>query len=134
MSPQNRPLTYSYSATAGTVSGSGTTRYLLLHGRADRRGRHHLQRLRRQGPDGDGQHQRDHHWLRMWLRFRTPRRFARSRFDKDKKRPTRVDNEAKACLDEVALDLQKQSDAKAVVVGSRTPRRRTPRRRKRSAP
>jgi hypothetical protein len=28
-----------------------------------------------------------------------------------------VDNEAKACLDEVALDLQRQSDAKAVVVG-----------------
>ncbi len=25
MSPQNRPLTYSYSASAGTVSGSGTT-------------------------------------------------------------------------------------------------------------
>jgi outer membrane protein OmpA-like peptidoglycan-associated protein len=25
MSPQNRPLTYSYSATSGTVSGSGTT-------------------------------------------------------------------------------------------------------------
>jgi hypothetical protein len=39
-------------------------------------------------------------------------------FSKDKKRPTRVDNEAKACLDEVALDLQKQSDAKAVVVGA----------------
>ncbi len=28
-----------------------------------------------------------------------------------------MDNEAKACLDEVALDLQRQSDAKAVVVG-----------------
>jgi hypothetical protein len=28
-----------------------------------------------------------------------------------------VDNEAKACLDEVALSLQRQSDAKAVVVG-----------------
>ena len=39
-------------------------------------------------------------------------------FENDKKRPTRVDNEAKACLDEVALDLQRQSDAKAVVVGS----------------
>src|SRR5208337_1218991 len=38
-------------------------------------------------------------------------------FATDKKRPTRVDNEAKACLDEVALDLQKQADAKAVVVG-----------------
>jgi hypothetical protein len=39
-------------------------------------------------------------------------------FEKDKRRPARVDNEAKACLDEVALDLQKQSDAKAVVVGN----------------
>jgi hypothetical protein len=29
-----------------------------------------------------------------------------------------VNNEAKACLDEVALDLQKQSDAQAVVVGT----------------
>jgi hypothetical protein len=38
-------------------------------------------------------------------------------FDKDKKRPTRVDNEAKACLDQVALDLQNQADAKAVIVG-----------------
>jgi outer membrane protein OmpA-like peptidoglycan-associated protein len=38
-------------------------------------------------------------------------------FTTDKARPTRVDNEAKACLDEVALDLQRQSDAKAVVVG-----------------
>ncbi len=25
MSPQNRPLTYSYSATGGTVTGTGTT-------------------------------------------------------------------------------------------------------------
>jgi pyruvate/2-oxoglutarate dehydrogenase complex dihydrolipoamide acyltransferase (E2) component len=41
-------------------------------------------------------------------------------FDKDKKRPTRVDNEAKACLDQVALDLQQQADAKAVVVGEST--------------
>ena len=32
-------------------------------------------------------------------------------------RPTRVDNEAKACLDQVALDLKQQADAKAVVVG-----------------
>jgi hypothetical protein len=38
-------------------------------------------------------------------------------FDKDAKRPTRVDNEAKACLDGVALDLQRQADAKVVIVG-----------------
>jgi uncharacterized protein len=41
-------------------------------------------------------------------------------FATDKQRPTRVDNEAKACLDEVALDLLKQSDAKVVVVGTAT--------------
>jgi hypothetical protein len=29
----------------------------------------------------------------------------------------RVDNEAKACLDQVALDLKQQADAKAVIVG-----------------
>jgi outer membrane protein OmpA-like peptidoglycan-associated protein len=38
-------------------------------------------------------------------------------FDRDKKRPARVDNEAKACLDDVALNLQQQTDASAVVVG-----------------
>ena len=38
----------------------------------------------------------------------------------DKKRPMRVDNEAKACLDQVALDLKQQADAKAVVVGEQT--------------
>jgi outer membrane protein OmpA-like peptidoglycan-associated protein len=39
-------------------------------------------------------------------------------FDRDKRRPVRVDNEAKACLDDIALDLQKQPDAKLVIVGN----------------
>jgi hypothetical protein len=38
-------------------------------------------------------------------------------FSRDNKRPTRVDNEALACLDEIALDLQRQSDATLVLVG-----------------
>jgi hypothetical protein len=41
-------------------------------------------------------------------------------FDKDKKRPARVDNEAKACLDDIALTLQSKSDASLAVVGSAT--------------
>ena len=41
-------------------------------------------------------------------------------FATDKKRPMRVDNEAKACLDQVALDLKQQADAKLVVVGEQT--------------
>jgi hypothetical protein len=39
-------------------------------------------------------------------------------FERDKKRPARVDNEAKACLDDVALKLQSASDAKLAVVGA----------------
>jgi hypothetical protein len=39
---------------------------------------------------------------------------------KDKKKPARVDNEAKAILDDVALRLQRDADAKAVVIGNFT--------------
>jgi len=116
VSPQNRPLTYSYSASAGSVSGSGTTATFSSTGAPT-------------GPagitcnvtDDKGQtarfNQRDHSGA---VCCATPHAQALCSitFDKDKKRPTRVDNEAKACLDEVALDLQKQSDAKAVVVGA----------------
>ncbi len=46
-------------------------------------------------------------------------------FEKNKLQPTMVDNDAKACLDEVALDLQKQPDARVVVVGQSTAREKT---------
>jgi len=39
-------------------------------------------------------------------------------FERDRKRPTRVDNEAKACLDDIALTLRRQTDAKLVIVGN----------------
>ena len=39
-------------------------------------------------------------------------------FERDAKRPTRVDNEAKACLDDVALNLQRSTDAKLALVGN----------------
>ena len=38
-------------------------------------------------------------------------------FERDKKRPARVDNEAKACLDDVALELNRQVDASVVLIG-----------------
>jgi len=38
-------------------------------------------------------------------------------FTRDQKRPTRVDNEAKACLDDIALTMQHFSSAKLVIVG-----------------
>ena len=39
-------------------------------------------------------------------------------FQRDTRRPTRVDNEAKACLDDVALNLQRTADAKLALVGN----------------
>jgi len=39
-------------------------------------------------------------------------------FERDKARPSRVDNEAKACLDDVALALQRSSDAKLSLVAN----------------
>jgi hypothetical protein len=41
-------------------------------------------------------------------------------FERDAKRPTRVDNEAKACLDDIALNLQRSTDAKLALVGNAT--------------
>jgi hypothetical protein len=41
-------------------------------------------------------------------------------FGRDAQRPTRVDNEAKACLDGIALNLEQHPDADVVVVGEAT--------------
>jgi hypothetical protein len=39
-------------------------------------------------------------------------------FERDPRRPARVDNEAKACLDGIALNLQRASDARIALVGN----------------
>jgi hypothetical protein len=115
-SPQNRPLTYSYKASAGTIDGTGTTAKFSSTG----------------APTGaveitcsvsDDKSQVATATTTVTINPPPPppvehvKELCNITFEKDKKRPTRVDNEAKACLDQVALDLQQQSDAKAVVVG-----------------
>jgi hypothetical protein len=42
-------------------------------------------------------------------------------FSRDVHRPARVDNEAKGCLDQMALTLNRQSDSKLVMVGNSDP-------------
>jgi hypothetical protein len=116
MSPQNRPLTYTYSASAGTVNGSGNTATFSSTGAPT-------------GPvtitcnvsDDKGHNASAESTVTIEAPPPPPQPKTQAlcsiTFTTDKRRPTRVDNEAKACLDEVALDLQKQPDAKAVVVG-----------------
>ena len=51
-------------------------------------------------------------------RSHNPKTSAPSTSSVDARRPTRVDNEAKACLDDVALNLQRTTDAKVALVGN----------------
>lgn len=117
VSPQNRPLSYSYSASAGTVTGGGNTAEFSSAG----------------APTGavgitcsvsdDKSHTVTANTNVTVLAPPPPppppktQALCNIAFSTDKKRPTRVDNEAKACLDQVALDLKQQPDAKAVIVG-----------------
>jgi len=116
VSPQNRPLTYTYSTSAGQINGSNTTATLSTSGAPA-------------GPitvtcnvsDDKGQTASTTTSVNIEQPPPPPQPKTQTlcsiNFDRDKRRPARVDNEAKACLDDVALNLQRQSDATAVVVG-----------------
>ncbi len=117
MSPQNRPLTYSYTASAGTVSGSGAMATFNSTGAPTG-----AVGITCNVSDDKGQTATANTSVTIVAPYIPPPPHTQAlcsvSFDKDTKRPTRVDNEAKACLDDVALSLQKSPDAKAVVVGA----------------
>jgi outer membrane protein OmpA-like peptidoglycan-associated protein len=116
MSPQNRPLSYTYSASAGSVSGNGTSATFSSAGAPVG-----TTGITCNVSDDKGQTATASTSVTVTAPYVAPvphtQALCSIAFSKDKKRPARVDNEAKACLDDVALSLQKQSDAKAVVVG-----------------
>lgn len=124
LSPQNRPLTYTYAATTGTVSGTGTTATYSSTGAETG-----AVTITGTVTDDKGQTATCQTSLTIEAPVAvTPKTqtLCSITFTKDTKRPTRVDNEAKACLDQVALSLQNQSDAKAVVVGEETSAEKEP--------
>lgn len=116
VSPQNRPLTYSYTASAGTVSGSGTTAEYSSAGAPTG-----AVEVTCNVSDDKGHTATANTTVTIEAPPPPPQPHTQTlcsiSFTTDKKRPTRVDNEAKACLDQVALDLKQNADAKAVVVG-----------------
>jgi outer membrane protein OmpA-like peptidoglycan-associated protein len=116
MSPQNRPLTYSYSASAGSVSGSGSTATLSTAGAAPG-----TITVTCNVVDDKGQTASATTTVTVNAPPPPPAPTTSAlcsvSFERDAKRPSRVDNEAKACLDDVALKLQSASDAKLAVVG-----------------
>jgi hypothetical protein len=119
VSPQNRPLTYSYSATAGTVNGTGTTAEYSSAGAPTG-----TVGITGNVSDDKGHTANSQVSLTITAPYVPPppktQALCTLSFANDPKRPMRVDNEAKACLDQIALDLKQQSDAKAVLVGEET--------------
>ncbi len=120
VSPQNRPLTYSYSASAGSVSGTGTTATLSTTGAP-------AGTITVTGTTADDKGQTASATTTVDVEQPPPpptphaKQLCSIQFNTDKRRPTRVDNEAKACLDDVALNAQQQADASLVVVGNSAP-------------
>jgi hypothetical protein len=121
VSPQNRPLTYSYSTTAGTISGSGSTATLSTNGAAPG------STITVSCDVVDDKAQTASSTTTVMVSAPPPPPQVTSSalcsisFDRDARRPTRVDNEAKACLDDIALSAQRDPQAKLAIVGSAAP-------------
>lgn len=117
-SPSNRALTYSYTSTAGMVTGMGATATLNTSGTADK-----SITVTCAVVDDQGKSATARTTVQILPAILPPvpstQALCTISFDRDRKRPARVDNEAKGCLDDIALTLQRQGDAKLVIVGSR---------------
>jgi hypothetical protein len=124
VSPQSRPLTYTYSATAGTISGVGSTATFSSAG----------------APTGqvgitcnvadDKNHTASADTTVAIVAPPPPpaphvQELCSLSFSRDAKRPTRVDNEAKACLDQIAINLKQSPDARAVIVADSNVKEKT---------
>jgi hypothetical protein len=120
LSPQNRPLTYSYSSSAGSISGNTATATLNTAGAAPGS----TISVTCNVVDDKGKTASQQTTVTVeTVPVVTPQTqsLCTIAFDKDKKRPTRVDNEAKACLDDIALSAQRDSTAKLAIVGNSEP-------------
>ncbi len=117
VSPQNRPLTYSYTSTSGSVSGSGSTATLATAGTALG-----VVSVTCSVADDKGGNASGTTSVTIAAPAPPPMpavsEMCSVKFERDLRRPVRVDNEAKACLDEVALSLQHSSDATLALVGN----------------
>jgi outer membrane protein OmpA-like peptidoglycan-associated protein len=118
MSPQNRALTYSYTASAGQISGTGPTATLTTAGVPPGTIQVTCNVTDDLGKSATAS-------TSVVVQSVAPPPAAPSSqtlcsiaFDRDARRPTRVDNEGKACLDDLALSLQQNTGATLDLVGN----------------
>jgi hypothetical protein len=110
-SPDNRPLAYSYSSNAGSIAGSDNTAMLDTRGTGT-------------GPISVSCTATDDRNLSAtaMTSVNVEAQAAESRMSEcGFNRTARVDNKCKAILDDVALQMQRDPEAKAVVIGESGP-------------
>lgn len=117
-SPDNRPLTYAFTASGGRITPDGAQSTLDTTGAPA-------------GPitvnctstDDRGLSASSSTVVNVWLRPAPPQASDGGSIDfsRDKRRPARVDNMAKAFLDDCALRLQREAGTRAVIVGNAAP-------------
>jgi OmpA family len=119
VSPQNRPLTYSYSASSGSITGNTSSATLSTAGAAPG-----TITVTANVVDDKGQTASCTTSVSVTAPPPPPapttQMLCSMNFERDTRRPGRVDNEAKACLDDITLTLQRSSDAKVALVGNST--------------
>jgi hypothetical protein len=115
-SPQNRPLSFSYSASAGQIASNTPTATLNTTGASPG-----AINVTCNVVDDLGKQATANTSVTVTAPPPPPapqvRNLCSISFDRDRKRPVRVDNEAKGCLDEIALALNRESSAKLIIVG-----------------
>ncbi len=116
-SPQNRPLTYSYSATAGSITGSSTTATLSTVGAAPGSITVTCNVADDKGQTASATTSVTVNAPAVVAPVSTSQ-LCTITFNNDKKRPARIDNEAKACLDDIATNLKRTSDSKLAITGN----------------
>ena len=120
VSPQNRPLTYSYTATQGVIAANGPTAILSTAGLSPSTITVTCNLVDDLGQSASATTD---------VIITAPivpvvpqtQPLCSLGFTRDRRRPVRVDNEAKGCLDDIALTLSQQTDAHLVIVGNSTP-------------
>ncbi len=120
VSPQNRPLTYSFSTSAGMISGQANIATLNSAGAVPGDITVTCNVI-----DDKGQMASARTAVTIVPNPPAPvpvsRPLCSIDFNRDPKRPARVNNEAKGCLDDVALTLQREADSKLVMIGNAAP-------------
>jgi hypothetical protein len=115
-SPQDRTLTYSYSASAGQIASSTPTATLFTTGALPG-----TVNITCNVVDDLGKQATANTSVTITAPpapvAPQPRNLCSISFERDRKRPVRVDNEAKGCLDEVALTLNRDTTSKLIIVG-----------------